>query len=145
MDIPAIVSSVWIAIQPLLPLLATKGAEKLGEEVGGALWEAVQKKFKNKPTAKESLEDLKRTPEDSDIQAAFRVQLKKVLQEDSAFVKELELLLESVESSHKAKLDGGGAIAQGEGATAVGKGGINIGGSVSGSTIITGNKNKVSK
>ena len=37
MDIPTIANSVWTAIQPLLPLLAAKGVEKLGEEAVGRL------------------------------------------------------------------------------------------------------------
>ena len=46
---------------------------------------------------------------------------------------------------YQASLVGDGAIAQGDNAVAVGKGGIYIGGKVSGSTIITGDNNTVGK
>ena len=145
MDIPTLASAAWTALAPLLPLIASKGAEKLGKGAGGALWTAVKEKFAKKPAAQESLEDLLKAPKDKDFQAAFRVQLKKALLDDEDFAKTLAPLIEKAEASYKAKLKGAGAIAQGEGATAVGKGGINIGGSVTGSTIMTGNNNKIKK
>jgi hypothetical protein len=145
MDIPTLATAVWTAILPLLPLLASKGAEKIGEEAGASLWEAVKKKFEGKPAAKESLEDLVKAHEDSDFQAAFRVQLKKALLDDEDFAKALAPLLEKAEASYKANLEGDGAIAQGDGATAVGAGGVSIGGNVSGSTIVTGNDNLIEK
>ena len=45
-------------------------------------------------------------------------------------------------TAYKATISGGGAIAQGSGATAVGKRGINVGGNVSGN-IVTGDRNTV--
>ena len=145
MDIPTLATAVWTAVLPLLPLIASKGAEKLGEEAGESLWEAVKEKFDGKPAAKESLDELLNSHEDNDLQAVFRVQLKKLLKEDDDFAKQLETLLKSAGTTYTANLEGNGAIAQGDGATAVGKGGVSIGGSVSGSTIVTGDGNLVEK
>ena len=145
MDIPTLATAAWTVIAPLLPMIASKGAEKLGEEAGASLWTAVKEKFEKKPAAQESLEDLLKDPKDEDFQAAFRVQLKKALLEDDDFAKELAPLVEKAEQSFKATLIGDGAIAQGDNATAVGKGAVNIGGSASGSTIVTGNGNKIGK
>ena len=83
MDIPTLATDVWAAVLPLLPLLATKGAEKISEEAAKSLWEAVKAKFDGKPAAKESLDELLNSHEDSDLQAVFRVQLKKLLQKSS--------------------------------------------------------------
>jgi len=131
-------------LQPYLPILATKAAEKIGEKVPeavGKVWGTLQKKFDTKAGAKEALEDLLKSPEDNDLQAAFRVQLKKLLEEDTDFAGSMDQLLKAAGTSYNARLEGDGAIAQGDGATAVGAGGVHIGGNVSGSSIITGDNN----
>ncbi|MCP4424852.1 MAG: hypothetical protein GY803_10195 [Chloroflexi bacterium] len=51
-------------------------------------------------------------------------------------------LSETPGASYEAKVKGGGAVAQGPGATAVGKRGVNVGGNVGGS-IVTGDDNKI--
>ena len=129
--LPALVTSAWTVLQPYLPILATKAAEELGKKVpeaAGKVWEAVKKKFDTKEAAKEALTDLLKSPDDSDLQAAFRVQLKKLLEEDQPFATELSKLLEAAGSDYKGQVIGGGALAQGNGATAVGQGGVYIGG-----------------
>lgn len=143
MDIPTFATAAWTVIAPLLPMIASKGAEKLGEEAGASLWTAVKEKFEKKPAAQESLEDILKDPKDEDFQAAFRVQLKKALLEDENFAKSLVPLVAKAEASYNATLKGDGAIAQGDNATAVGAGGVSIGGNVSGSTVVTGNGNVV--
>ena len=62
--------------------------------------------------------------------------------EDESFASELSKLLEAVGDTYKASLTGDGAIAQGAGAKAVGKGGVMIGGDVSGN-INTGSGSSV--
>ena len=145
MDISTLTKAAWAALVPLLPVIATKGAEQFSTSAAAGLWAAIKAKFEKKPAAQESLEDLLKDPKDEDFQAAFRVQLKKALLEDDDFAKELAPLVEKAEQSFKATLIGDGAIAQGDNATAVGKGAVNIGGSASGSTIVTGNGNKIGK
>jgi len=144
LDLALLTTSIWTTLQPYVPILATKAAEEIGAKVPGAVgkvWGALQKKFNSKAAAKEALEDLLKSPEDGDLQAAFRVQLKKLLEEDGAFATDLDQLIKATGTSYNARLEGDGAIAQGDGARAVGKGGVIVDGNVSGSSIITGNNN----
>ena len=142
LEIPVLVTAAWTALQPLLPVIAAKGAEKLGEAAGSDLWTAVKKKFDTKTAAKEALEELLKAPQDVDVQGQFRVQLKKFLQEDASFAADLSRLLESAGSDFKGQVIGGGALAQGNGAKAVGAGGMLIEGDVTGNITI-GNHNRI--
>lgn len=132
LEIPALVAATWTALQPLLPVIAVKGAEKLGESAGAGLWQAIQAKFEAKPAAKEALEELVKDPKDSDTQGAFRAQLKKLLAADAAFAAQLSKLVESAGDDYKAQVIGDGAIAQGNGAKAVGASGVMIEGGITG-------------
>jgi hypothetical protein len=143
LEIPVLVTSAWTTLQPFLPIIATKAAEEIGKTAVAKLWTAIEKKFDTKAAAKEALEDLRKNPQDEDTQGAFRRQLKKLLEEDNFFASDLAKLLESAGSDYKAQIIGGGAVAQGAGAKAVGAGGIMIEGGVSGSNIVVGNNNKV--
>jgi hypothetical protein len=133
-EIPALVTTAWTVLQPLLPVIAAKGAEEIGKRAVGEVWDLVKKKFDTKEAAREALADLLKNPKDEDTQGAFRLQLKKFLTEDPSFAGELSKLLESVgtTTTYTATLTGDGAIAQGRNAKAVGAGGIMIGGNVSG-------------
>ncbi|MBI5294611.1 MAG: hypothetical protein HY869_03980 [Chloroflexi bacterium] len=142
-EIPALVTTAWTMLQPYLPVIATKAAEGLGQTAVVKVWSTIEKRFEAKPAAKEALTDLLKTPQDADVQGAFRSQLKKLLEEDHAFAGDLAQLLQSAGSDYKAQVIGDGAIAQGEGAIAVGKGAVHIGGNASGNTIVTGDKNSV--
>jgi hypothetical protein len=144
LDLALLTTATWTALQPLLPIIAAKGAEELGKQAGGVLWETIKKKFDTKAAAKEALGDLLKSPNDSDLQAAFRVQLKKLLEEDPAFASNVDQLLKATGTTYTAHLEGDGAIAQGKGAKAVGAGGVMIGGNVSGSNVVMGDKNKIS-
>lgn len=144
LDLALMTKSTWTMLQPYIPVLATKAAEKIGEKVPeavGKLWSMLQKKFNAKAAAKDALDDLLRSPEDGDLQAAFRVQLKKLLEEDADFAGDMQQLLKAADTSYSARLDGDGAIAQGEGSTAVGAGGVHSGGNVSGNSIVAGDNN----
>lgn len=145
MDVAQLTTSVWTALQPFLPLIASKGAEELGRRAVGELWETVRRKLSTKPASREALEDLLHSPQDADLQAQFRAQLKKALAEDPTFAASLAALLDVAGVEYSAYLEGDGAIAQGPGAKAVGKGGVMIEGNVSDSTIVTGDKNRVEK
>lgn len=142
-DIPVLVNSVWTTLQPFLPTIATKAAEEIGKTSVAKVWTTIKKKFDTKVAAKEALLDLLKNPQDTDAHVVFRVQLKKLLEEDSTFAGDLSKLLESAGSDYKAQVIGNGAVAQGTGAKAVGAGGIMIEGGVSGSNIVVGNSNIV--
>jgi hypothetical protein len=130
------------AVTVLSPYLA-KAGEKAVEEVGkklpdqiGHVWRAIMAKFTGKPAAEEAVKDLVATPDDTDNQAAFRKELRKVLETDTAFAAEMERLLSSARSEAGDTIlnTGPGAVAT-RGGTAAGTGGIAIGGNVSGGTI----------
>jgi len=142
-EIPALVTSAWTTLLPFLPVIATKAAEEIGKTAVAKIWNAIEKKFDTKAAAKEALEDLLKNPKDEDTHVVFRVQLKKLLEEDNAFASDLASLLKSAGSDYNAQVIGGGAIAQGTNAKAVGAGGIMIEGGMSGSNIVVGNNNKV--
>ena len=96
--ITALVTTTATALQPFWPAFATKAAETVGAQVPAAIgkvWAAIKERFDKKPSAKEALLDLLKNPDDADLQAAFRVQLKKVLEEDDAFAGDLQRRLES--------------------------------------------------
>jgi len=109
----------------------------------GKAWEALTARLKRKPAGQEALEDLRRAPNDLDTQAAFRVQVKKLLAEDADFAAQLAALLREAGEHYQAALQGNGAIAQGEGATAVGSRGVFIRGDAHGNIIVTGDDNQV--
>ena len=133
----ALAASVFTVLQPHLSELAKSAAGALGKKVPdaiGALWGKLRARFADKPAADEALKDLLANPDDSDVQGAFRVQLKKLLQDDAAFADEIKELVDSAgkQTSYTAEVHGSGAVAQGLDAVAAGEGGMAIGGDVHG-------------
>jgi len=129
------------AVAFLVPYLA-EGSKAAARQAGEALWKAMEQRFKSQPVGEEALRDLKTDPQDSDIQAALRLQLRKALTADPEFLAELVRLLEEAQgelsgSVYHATLRDSGAIAQGPGAVAAGAGGVAVGGSVRGGVIVT--------
>jgi hypothetical protein len=140
MDIGALASSVTTVLVPLLPYLL-KAGEKAAEETGTkvadqslewakSLWSKLKPKVDAKPAALEAAQDVAQTPDDEDAQAALRVQLKKLLAEDQSLAEEVRRWLEQ-------------GKAAGITVTAPGDRSVAIGGDVKGSTIVTGDRNKV--
>ena len=117
MDPVSIASAV---VTFLIPFLA-EGGKAAAKKGGEALIGALERRFKDKPAAQEALDDVKKEPQDEDLQAVLRVQLKKMLAADEAFRAELTQLVEQLKTA-----PGAGIVAQGEGAVAAGT----IGGSV---------------
>ena len=98
----SLATSVINSLQPYLPLIASKAAERVGEEIPDTvknLWETIHRYFTQKPSARESLEDFSKSPNDADLQAAFRVQLKKLIEEDDGFAKIIQDLAEKAKYS----------------------------------------------
>ncbi len=148
-SITPLVISAWTLIAPYAKKLADKLVEKAEESLPaavGAVWDMVKEKMEARPETSTLPTELATTPDDQVVQGAFQYQLKKLLESDATFAQQLENLINQaikVDTSHTATLNGDGTIAQGFGATAVGKGGVHIGGNASGNMIITGDKNKV--
>ncbi|NET26798.1 hypothetical protein [Okeania sp. SIO1I7] len=91
-------------LTPFLPFLL-KAGEKATEEAGKffgqdaweqakTLWKKLLPKVEAKPAAKEVIKDAADNPDDEDVQAALRVQLKKLLKEDSDLTNEIKRLME---------------------------------------------------
>lgn len=140
MDIGALASSVTTALVPLLPYLlkaGEKAAEETGKkavdkslEWGKALWSKLKPKVEAKPAALEAAQDVAHAPEDEELRVALRVQLRKLLTEDQSLAEEVSRLLEQ-------------GKAAGNVVTASGERSVAIGGDVKGSSIVTGDRNKV--
>lgn len=140
MDIGTIASSVTTALVPLLPYLlkaGEKAAEETGKTIAGqswewakSLWSKLRPKVEAKPGALEVTQDAARAPDDQDAQAAFRQVLKKLLTEDQSLAEEVSDWLEQ-------------GKAAGINVSAAGERSVAIGGDVKGSTIVTGDQNKV--
>ena len=139
MDIGALASSVTTALVPLLPYLlkaGEKAAEETGKTVAGqswewakSLWTKLKPKVEGNSAALVAAQDVVQAPEDKDLQAVLRVQLKKLLTEDQALAEEVSRWLEQ-------------GKAAGVNVSVSGERNVAIGGSVTGSTISTGDQNK---
>jgi len=127
MDPIALSTAIAAFLAPLLTKFGEQAAESLGEkmpEAVGKLWDAIESKFRGKPTAEGAAKELAAKPADEDNQETFAIQLRKALKEDPAFAAELEHLLAAAQAS-------AGATASGEG-VAASDGGVAVRGDVKG-------------
>ena len=137
MDIALLAKDAVALLVPALPYLVTAGNEAVkeaGKKIGGealdyakTLWAKLRPKAEAKPALLEAINDAAAAPKDEDAQAQLRVQLKKLLADDTELASELENILS------KAKKAGVSVIVSGDHS-------IGIGGNVSGSTLIAGDK-----
>jgi hypothetical protein len=102
-----------------------------------SLWRAITSRFKGKAAAEEAVKDLVAQPADGDNQAAFRKELRKVLESDPTFAAECEHLLTSAqqEAGDTIVNTGSGAIAA-RGGVAAGASGAAVKGDVHGNITI---------
>ncbi len=104
MNIPEIAAAITTLLTPYLPALVEHGqkalegaAGKIGEKaVEGItkIWQRLSGKAEEKVELKEALKDSAAQPADAGVQAALRVQLRKLLESDPALAKELHGLLQ---------------------------------------------------
>ena len=85
---------------PTLMKLGGKAAESAASKVGANTWETVKKiwaklspRIEAKESAKEATIDVANNPEDQDLQAALRVQLKKLLEQDKELAEAIAKIL----------------------------------------------------
>ena len=142
---PQLPAQIVQFLTPFLPYLVKgiklagqEAAKALGEQAGEqgfasakALWEKLRPKVEAKPAALEAAQDAAAHPDDEDAVVSFRRQLKKLLEEDESLAQELAQLLKQAQASGRTVASGNHSVA--------------IGGSVSGSTIITGDNNQVER
>jgi hypothetical protein len=133
-------------LAPFLPYLVKgvklagqEAAKALGKKVGEqsldqakALWEKLRPKVEARPPALEAVQDAAEHPDDEDALAALRLQLKKLLAEDEPLAQELARLLQQAQGT-------------GRTVTASGNRSVAVGGNVTGSVIVTGDKNKINR
>ncbi|QLE55891.1 hypothetical protein [Nostoc sp. TCL26-01] len=86
-------------LAPCLPFLVNVGnkavegaSQKIGEDVwdkAKAIWTKLHSSVEGKEAAKEAAVDVAKNPDDEDLQASLRVQLKKILETDTALATEI--------------------------------------------------------
>ena len=140
MDVTTLAKDLAVFLTPLLPYLlkaGEKAAEEAGKKLGGdawdrakGLWAKLRPKVEAKPAAQEAVQDAAAAPNDEDIQAALRLQLRKLLAEDAVLAREIERVWQEAQQA------GVTVIAAGERSVAIGR-------DVTSSTIITGDQNVV--
>jgi hypothetical protein len=140
MDVTTLAKDLAVFLTPFLPYLlkaGEKAAEEAGKKLGGdawdrakGLWAKLRPKVEAKPAAQEAVQDAAAVPNDNDIQAALRLQLRKLLAEDAVLAREIERLWQEVQQA------GITIIAFGERSMAIGR-------DVTDSTIITGDENVI--
>jgi hypothetical protein len=129
--LPYLLKGVKLAGQEAAKALGEKAGEQ-GFEQAKALWEKLRPKVEARPAALEAAQDAAAHPDDEDALAALRLQLKKLLAEDQALAQELPRLLSQTRPA-------------GQTVIASGSRSVAIGGNVSGSVIVTGDRNKINK
>lgn len=140
MDIPELVRNLTAFLAPFLPYLlraGEKAAEEAGRKLGEAAWERartlwarLRPKIEAKPAAQEAVQSAAASPQDEDALGALRFQLRKLLEEDPALREELARLWQE-------------ARAAGITVVALGERSVAVGGDVTGSVIVTGDRNRV--
>lgn len=103
----------------ILSSYLAKAGESAAKKIGEDIYDVLKGRFEKKPAAQEVLTDLEKSPEDTDIQGAMRIQLKKLLQEDEAFATQLQETL-----TKAGKTEAGATIIQqhaGDNATQIGQ------------------------
>jgi hypothetical protein len=106
---PTTVGTLASGIVAILAPYLAKAGEEFAKETGktasskiGALYQAIKARFRSHPAAAEALADLEETPDDEDVQAALRLQLKKQMEADQAFTDALRQLLEEIRQDEQA-------------------------------------------
>lgn len=140
MDVATLTKEVVVFLAPFLPYLlkvGEKAAEEAGKKLGNdawekakALWGKLRPKVEAKPAALEATQDVAEAPDDSDAQAALRLQVKKLLTDDRSLAEEIAGLWDETRVARVT------VIASGQRSVATG-------GDVSGSSIITGDQNRI--
>ena len=109
MDIVTITQALVALLAPLLPWLikaGEKSVEEIGKKVGESAWNLAKRiwsrlspKINANPAAKEAVNDLINNPKDDDYIAAFRVQVRKLLEADSSLAQELYTQLSAINNA----------------------------------------------
>ena len=137
MDVATLARDVAEYLVPALPYLTKatdRALEELGKTIGSgaaeyakSLWDKLHPRVKERRALQEAVNDIAATPSDEVARTTLLYQLKKLLDDDVEFARELEGI------SQDAKNGGVMIIVSGDRS-------VGIGGNVSGGTIITGDQ-----
>ena len=143
---------ITTAIVAALAAGATAGLTETTKKAVGDAYDALKARFKDKFGSESELSDAVARMEAKPDSAGRKTTLQEEVQaakadQDQDLLALAKVLSETIQNQTGQSVGivatGGSAVAQGQGATAVGAGGISIGGNVSGSAIVTGDKNKI--
>lgn len=147
MEIAELAKQITMLLAPIMPDLQRvegKASEEVSESLRSdslksvqELWQRLQPRLEGRPLAMGAVADLVSEPDNPDVQAAFRVQLKKILTDDATFAAELAQVLEKTrlaQPANHAMVVGEGSIAQREG-VAAGAEGVAVGGDIGNVTV----------
>lgn len=139
MEIAELAKQITILLAPTMPDLQRvqgKTSEEVSEslrtdslESVQELWQRLRPRLEGRASAMDAVADLVSEPDNPDVQAAFRVQLRKILIDDPALASDLAGFLEKtplVQPVNYAVNTGSGSIAQRRG-VAAGAGGVAVG------------------
>ncbi len=138
MDISTLAQNIVTFLAPFLPSLlkaGEKAAEELGKKAVDEAWEqakALWERLRRKKNVEQVAQTAAALPDNQALRDALREEIARALQGDGALRQEVARLW-------------GEAEAAGVTVTASSDRAVAIGGSVSGSTIVTGDRNKVGK
>ncbi|HXV95190.1 MAG TPA: hypothetical protein VD695_01470 [Gaiellaceae bacterium] len=132
------IAALTAFLAPFLPTLlkaGEKAVEKAADAVSDeaftyarALWEKLKPGVDAKPAAKEAAEEVAARPEDEDALAALRLQLRKLLEDDTRLKADLAGIWEQARAANVVQV------------TASGERSVAVGGDVTGATIVTGDQ-----
>jgi hypothetical protein len=141
-DYATLAIGVSTFLAPFLPYLVKGGeeaAKEAGKKFGAAAWERAQGLWgrlspavETRPAAREAVQDASTTPDKEQVRAALAWQLEKLLAADQALAETVAKAL--------GEANGSGVHISVSGDRSVG-----VGGDVSGSTIVTGDQNRVER
>ncbi len=135
MDIQALATNVTGFLAPFLPYLlkaGEKAAEEVGKKLGADAWEKAKSlwgRLRSKPNVAQVAETVAVLPDNQSLRAALQEEVARALEQDKSLAQEVAQLMGVTITSVSASGDRS----------------VAIGGNVSGSTIITGNGNKVGR
>lgn len=150
-DIVELAKAAGQVLAPALPFLLEIGKtarEKATEALGEGLWDGAKRlwgRIAGRGAASEAVveaaQEVALAPSDLDAEAAFRLQLRKLLAAEPELVAEVEPIVRQLQQIQaiQVRVTGSGAAAVGPGATAGGAGSMVISGSVGGN-VTTGDR-----
>jgi len=129
------ISAFLLPLLPYLLKIGDKAAEEVSKKIGDEAWDrakALWERLRRKKNVEQVAQTVAALPDNQALREALREEIARALQEDSALREEIARLW-------------GEAEAAGVTVTAIGDRSVAVGGDVSGSVILTGDRNRVER